>query len=79
MISYPRPVMIAAFAAAIAFPFSIAAAGTLLLTAGLGSIIYADYVLRRQRIRLPKVQVHVVRRNNTTRRPFRAEAHQLAA
>jgi hypothetical protein len=70
--------MVAALAAVIALPFSVAAAGTLLLTAGLGCIIHADYVLRQQRVRLPRLRT-VAQPPSSTRRPFRVETHQLAA
>jgi len=55
MYSFPPPALVAAFAAALALPFSLAAAGTLALTAGLGCIIHADYVLRCNRLRLPRL------------------------
>jgi hypothetical protein len=54
MNSLPLPAFVAAFAAALALPFSAAAAGTLLFTAGLGAIMHADYPLRRRRVRLPR-------------------------
>jgi hypothetical protein len=73
----PAPALIAAIAAVIALPFSFAAAGTLLVTAALGYIIHADYVLRHQRIRLPRLAR--TPRGSSTRAPFRGEAHQLAA
>jgi hypothetical protein len=77
MNSFPRPALVAALAAVIALPFSFAAAGTLLLTAALGAIIHADYVLRYNRIRLPRRVV--VRDTSNTRSSFRGEEHQLAA
>ena len=77
MNSFPAPAIVAAIAAAIALPFSLVAAGTLLLTASLGAIIHADYVQRRQRIRLPRLTSK--RANSNTRTPFRGEEHQLAA
>ena len=77
MNSFPPPALAAALVAAIALPFSAAAAGTLLLTAALGSIIHADYVQRRQRIRLPRLAVAHIRR---TQAPFALrECNQLAA
>ena len=77
MNSFPPPALAAALAAVIALPFSAAAAGTLLLTAALGSIIHTDYVQRRRRIRLPKVAVAHIRR---TQAPFcLSECNQLAA
>lgn len=69
--------MVAALAAVAALPFSIAAAGTLFLTASLGFIIHADYVARFQRVRLPRKTLPV--RGSNHRKPFRGEAHQLAA
>ena len=75
--SLPRPALVAALAAALALPFSIAAAGTLLLTAALGAIIHADYVLRHNRVRLPRLAV--VRKTSDTRPTFRGEEHPLAA
>jgi len=76
MNSLPLPALAAAFAAVIALPFSAAAAGTLLLTAGLGAIIHADYVLRCRRVRLPKL---TTAGRATTRPSFCSEPHQLAA
>ena len=77
MKTFPAPAIIAAFAAVATLPFSVAAAGTLVLTASLGFIIHADYVLRRQRVRLPRLSAKP--HNSNTRTPFRGEAHQLAA
>jgi hypothetical protein len=54
MTTFPLPALAAALAAVVAFPFSTAAAGTLFLTAGLGFIIHADYVLRHRRVSLPR-------------------------
>jgi hypothetical protein len=77
MNSLPLPAIAAAATAVVALPFSVAAAGTLLLTAGLGAVIHVDYVQRQRRIRLPRL--------NTTQptaeaQPcFCAEVHQLAA
>ena len=76
MNSLTHPALAAALAAVIALPFSAAAAGTLLLTAGLGSIIHADYVLRCRRVRLPKL---AAARRATTCSSFCCEPHQLAA
>jgi hypothetical protein len=76
MKSFPPPVLIAAAAAIIALPFSIPAAGTLIFTAALGSIIHTDYVCRRQRLRLPKLAVPHIRR---THAPFYREPNRLAA
>jgi hypothetical protein len=75
--SLPRPALVAAFAAALALPFSIAAAGTLLLTAALGAIIHADYVLRHKRVRLPRLAI--VRKTSDTRPTCRDQEHPLAA
>ena len=77
MNSFPRPAIVAALAAVIALPFSIAAAGTLLLTAALGCIIHADYVQRHQRVRLPRLPA--APNTSDTRSSFRGEEHQLAA
>ena len=77
MKTFPLPVIAAALAAAIAAPFSVAAAGTLLFTAAFGSVIHADYVLRQQRVRLPKRARKT--RSTKTRSPFRFEPHRLAA
>ncbi len=54
MKSFPLPASVAAFTALIALPFSVAAAGTLFLTAALGGIIHADYVQRCRGLRLPR-------------------------
>ena len=77
MKTFPAPALVAAFAAVIALPFSVAAAGTLLLTAALGFIIHEDYVQRHRRLRLPRLSLKP--RNSNTRTPFRGETHQLAA
>ncbi len=76
MNSLPLPSLAAALAAALALPFSAAAAGTLLFTAGLGAVIHADYVQRCRRVRLPKL---AAARGATTRSPLCCEPHQLAA
>ena len=54
MKTFPLPALAAAIAALIALPFSFAASGTLFLTAWLGFIIHADYVLRYRRVPLPR-------------------------
>jgi hypothetical protein len=77
MNSFPPPAIIAAFAAVIALPFSVAAAGTLLLTASLGFIIHADYVQRQRRVRLPRLSTQPQTCNAPSR--FCGEVHQLAA
>lgn len=77
MKSLPLPAIVAALAAVVTAPFSLAAAGTLLLTAGLGSIIHADYVLRHQRVRLPRLTE--VRHGSNTRPSFCCETNRLAA
>lgn len=56
MKTFPVPALVAAAAALATLPFSLAAAGTLFLTAGLGVIIHADYVLRHRRTPLPRYQ-----------------------
>lgn len=76
MNSFPPPAIAAAAAALVALPFSAAAAGTLLFTAALGSIIHADYVQRCRRVRLPRLAVTPIRRPAV---PFVRECHQLAA
>lgn len=78
MKTFPVPAIIAATAALAAVPFSLAAAGTLFLTAGLGFIIHADYGLRHRRVRLPRLVV-VARRPGLTKMPFRKEPNCLAA
>ena len=55
MRSLPLPAFAAALAAFVALPFSGTAASTLLLTAGLGAILHADYPLRCRRIPLPRL------------------------
>jgi hypothetical protein len=77
MNSLPVPAITAALAAITALPFSVPAAGTLLLTAALGSIIHADYVLRQRRVRLPRLSTRP--QSCGSQSPFRGEAHQLAA
>lgn len=54
MKTFPVPALVAAVAAIVALPFSFAAFGTLFLTAWLGFIIHADYVLRYRRAPLPR-------------------------
>lgn len=76
MNSLPLPALAAALVAVIALPVSAAAAGTLLVTAGLGAVIHADYVLRCRRVRLPKL---AAARRASTRPSFCCEPHQLAA
>ena len=76
MNSIPRPVSAAAITAALALPFSLPAAGTLLFTAAFGLIIRADYVQRHRRVRLPRLAVPCIPR---TRAPFGREEHRLAA
>ena len=78
MNSFPLPALAAAGAALVALPFSAAAAATLLLTAGLGFIIHADYTLRRETTRLPrrpaKIAAAHFRRFALTREPNRLAA-----
>lgn len=76
MKTLPIPALVAAAAALLALPFSAAAAGTLLLTAALGAIIHADYVLGARRPALPRCR--------KSRAPFEVyavatETHRLAA
>jgi hypothetical protein len=77
MNSLPLPAIAAAVAAIIALPFSTAAAGTLFLTAGLGAIIHADYVLRCRRVRLPRLSI--ARSTTNSRLPLCCETNRLAA
>jgi hypothetical protein len=77
MNSFPAPALVAALAAVIALPFSVAAAGTLLVTASLGFIIHADYAQRTTRVRLPRLTPKL--RTSNSRTPFRDESHPLAA
>lgn len=77
MNSLPRPALAAALVAIPVIPFNLAAAATLFFTAALGSIIHADYVLRLQRVRLPRLAAKPD--SSDTRSGFRGETHQLAA
>ena len=77
MNSLPLPAIAAAVTAVVALPFSVAAAGTLLLTAGLGAIIHIDYAQRQRRVRLPRLNTTV--QTTETAACFCAEVHQLAA
>lgn len=75
--TFPLPAVVSALAGFGALPFSVPAAGTLLLTAGLGFVIHADYVLRCRRLRLPRRPA--LRPRSTSRPPYCCEPHQLAA
>ena len=77
MYSFPAPAIVAALAAAVALPFSLAAVGMLALTVGLGAIDHADYVLRCKRVRLPRLVI--APDSASTRTPFRGETQPLAA
>jgi hypothetical protein len=77
MKSLPLPAIVAALAAVATLPFNVPAAGTLLITAGLGSIIHADYVQRHCRVRLPRLAAPPARQNS--RSPLPREPHRLAA
>jgi hypothetical protein len=77
MKTFPLPAVIAAFAGVIALPFSAIGALTLLLTAGLGTIIHADYALRCRRVRLPRRTA--LRRAAPARPTLCCETHRLAA
>lgn len=77
MKTFPVPALLAALAALIAVPFSLAAAGILFLTAGLGLIIHADYTLRYRRIRLPRHRIAEATTFSVT--VARREDHCLAA
>jgi hypothetical protein len=78
MKTFPAPALLAAAAGLVAAPFNFAAAGVLLLTAMLGLLVHADYVLRYRRISLPRLP-----RANAgpvdACRAFRCEDHRLAA
>ena len=78
MKTFPLPAVVAALVGLIAVPFSAAAAGTLLFTAALGSIIHADYVQRQRRIRLP-LRAVTKPMGSRSRAPFQPEVHPLAA
>jgi hypothetical protein len=77
MKTFPLPALVAAVAALIAIPFSLAAACLLFVTAGLGFIIHADYTLRYRRIRLPRLASSAAAEIACV--PFHREDHQLAA
>jgi hypothetical protein len=77
MNSLPRPAVVAALAALTTLPFSFAASATLLFTAALGTMLHADYVLRRDRVRLPRLAPKPDA--SGTRPPAQAENHPLAA
>jgi hypothetical protein len=77
MKTFPLPAILAAIAAVLAAPFSLAAGITLFVTAGLGFIIHADYALRYRRIRLPRSTV--VLDDAITCEAFVPENHCLAA
>ncbi len=74
MKTLPLPALAAAVAALAALPFSLAAAGTLFVTAGLGAVIHADYVQRCRRVRLPRLAAPAA-----AARFAGTEAHRLAA
>ncbi len=61
---FPHLVLLVTAAAVIALPFSVAAAGMLILVAGLAAIISADYSQRYRGLRVPR----------QTRRPIPADA-----
>lgn len=77
MNSFPRPAVVAALAAVATLPFSVAASATLLFTAALGTVLHADYVLRRNRVRLPRLPAKP--EASGTRPAVHAENHPLAA
>lgn len=77
MNSLPPPAIVAAITAVIALPFSLAAAGTLLITAGLGFIIHADYVQRCRRVRLPRLSLQTC--SCPAQPKFTRETHPFAA
>lgn len=77
MNSLPRPAVVAALAAVTTLPFSVAASATLLFTAAIGTVLHADYVLRRNRVRLPRLAPKPDA--SGTRPPTQVENHPLAA
>jgi hypothetical protein len=77
MKTFPLPAVLAALTAVLAAPFSLAAAVTLFVSAGLGFIIHADYTLRYRRIRLPRSTV--ILDETVTCEAFVPEDHCLAA
>jgi hypothetical protein len=77
MNSFPVPALFAALVAVIALPFSLAAGGTLLITAALGFIIHADYARRCNRVRLPRASTQL--RAVPTRPRIKGETHPFAA
>jgi len=77
MNSLPRPAVVAALAAVTTLPFSVAASATLLFTAAIGTVLHADYVLRRNRVRLPRLASKPDA--SGTRPPTQVEHHPLAA
>lgn len=79
MKSFPLPAIVAAFAAVVALPFSIVAAGTLAFTAALGVIINVDYGRRCRRVRLPQLAAAPCVPTANTRSPARREQHPFAA
>lgn len=79
MKTFPLPALVAAVAAFVALPFSLAAAGTLLLTAWLGLIIHADYTLRRRPAPLPRYRWRKSHAHFRRHHVAATEPHQLAA
>lgn len=77
MNSFPRPAVVAALAAVTTLPFSVAASATLLLTAAIGTVLHADYVLRGNRVRLPRLPAKPDA--SGTRPASSVENHPLAA
>lgn len=80
---FPAPALAAAAAALVALPFSRPAAALLFVTAWLGAIIHADYVLRCRPAPLPRSRSRrtwiPVRRVPATPAPAATEPHRLAA
>lgn len=82
MKTIPFPALVAALSAVATLSHSIAAAGTLFLTAWLGVIIHADYTLRFRRVPLPRrprreTSAHF--RRFATATATTKETHRLAA
>ena len=79
MKTFPLPALVAAVAALIALPFSLAAAGTLFLTAWLGLIIHADYTLRRRPAPLPRYRWRTADAHFPRQTTAATEPNRLAA
>lgn len=76
MKSLPLPAVVAALAALVTLPFHTAAGATLFLTAGLGAIIHADYVLRHRRLQWARLTERLIA---ASRASLPREPNRLAA